>query len=76
MTNGHADQALSLLDAHARSYPNGMLSEERDAQRVLVLCALGRKDDAAKAAGTFVASHPSSPLVGRVQGSCAGQGSK
>jgi RNA polymerase sigma-70 factor (ECF subfamily) len=63
-----------LLDKHARSFPNGILAEERAAERVLALCALDRMADARAAASAFLRAHPHSPLAARVKSSCAGEG--
>jgi len=63
--------ALSLLDRHAAQFPHGVLIEERDAERVVVLCALARVDDARALAATFLRERPRSPLAVRVRASCA-----
>jgi hypothetical protein len=63
--------ALVLLDEHATRFPAGALSEERAAARVLALCDLGRSAEAKRAAEVFVRASPRSPLVPRLQGSCA-----
>ncbi len=67
---GDGARALSILDQHALAFPSGALSEERTAQRVFALCALGRVDAARAEAGVFLAAHPSSPLASRVRSSC------
>ncbi|MFO0642061.1 MAG: hypothetical protein U0183_22745 [Polyangiaceae bacterium] len=72
LQRGDGAAALAALDEHARKYPQGVLSEERDAQRVLALCALGRVAEAKSGAARFVVRHPSSALVSKVRGSCAG----
>jgi RNA polymerase sigma-70 factor (ECF subfamily) len=64
-------RALALLDRHAASFPNGLLVEERTAERVVVLCALGRTDEARDLASKFLADHRRSPLAERVRASCA-----
>jgi hypothetical protein len=65
---GEAERALSLLDRHAREHPRGQLGEEREAARVLALCRLGRKDEARRAAGRFLAER--SPLAERIKSAC------
>ncbi len=67
---GESVRALSLLDEHARIFPNGWLASERTAERVMVLCNLGRRDDAAREATAFLAGRPESPLTRRVASSC------
>ncbi len=70
MRGGQAEQALVLLDEHARRYPKGALGEERDAARVAALCALGRTSEAREATDRFLRSAPRSPLAGPVRASC------
>lgn len=70
---GDASRALGLLDTHGRSFPNGVLSEERSAQRVFVLCKLGRVAEARAEAARFAKASPDSPLAPRVRASCAGE---
>ena len=72
MKAGHAPRALALLQEHATRFPNGVLIEEREAERIVVLCALGRTEDARAAASRFLRERPRSPLVRRVHESCGG----
>ncbi len=67
---GNASRALSLLDEHARSYPHGALVEERGAQRIFALCALGSTARARSEAAIFLSERPNSPLAPRVRTSC------
>jgi hypothetical protein len=69
---GDAAHALALLDQHAASFPGGVLVEEREAERVVVLCALGQVDAARQAGAAFVRDHSHSPLAARVRASCTG----
>lgn len=62
--------ALRTLASLGRTHPQGNLREERDALRVLALCAAGRADEARSAATVFLARHPGSPQAARVQGAC------
>ncbi|HEY8090081.1 MAG TPA: hypothetical protein VIF09_19605 [Polyangiaceae bacterium] len=71
-SSGDAARALTLLEEHDRRYPGGVLVEERSAERVVVLCALGRASEARAAGEAFLREHPSSPLAARVRASCAG----
>ena len=59
--------ALSLLDTHARYYPEGVLAEEREAERALALADLGRLPEARLAAAAFLRKHPASPLGVRLR---------
>ena len=72
LKRGDAQGALALVDQHARQFPNGILAEERDAERVVVLCALGRTDEARAAGAAFLRAHPRSPQTSRIRASCAG----
>jgi len=68
--SGDAAAALAHLDAHARAFPHGALTAEREAARVFALCDLGRAADARARADRFAAAHPDSPLLGRVADAC------
>ena len=70
MQGGNAPRALTLLDDHARRFPLGALTEEREAARILALCAVGRGDESREAKGRFLREHPSSPHVARVRSAC------
>jgi outer membrane protein assembly factor BamD (BamD/ComL family) len=72
LTSGDPASALALLAEHARRFPNGALGEEREATRVLALCALGRTAEARDAASRFFAAFPGGPQSGRVRASCGG----
>ncbi len=52
--------ALVLIGEHARRFPNGLLSEEREALRVRCLLGAGRKNQARLAARAFAAHFPRS----------------
>ena len=54
--------ALSLIFEHEQRFGNGQLVEEREALRVSALSGLGRRDEARRAAATFEARFPLSPL--------------
>jgi hypothetical protein len=69
---GDAAQGLALLDEHARTFPNGFLASDRAAEHIVVLCGLGRHDEAVREAKTFLAGRPEGPLTRRVTMSCAG----
>ncbi len=62
--------AQAALRGHARAFPRGHLSEEREALAVQVLCASGRADEARRAAEAFVGRHPTSPQAARVRRTC------
>ena len=75
LNSGDAAGALAHLTAYRERFPHGVLREERDVERVLVLCRLGRDAEAREAARAFLRSHPRSPLVPRVERACAGSSS-
>jgi hypothetical protein len=62
---------MTSLDEHARRFPRGALSEEREAAKVMALCAEGRASDARASASAFVAANPRSPFAAQVRRSCA-----
>lgn len=68
---GELDEALRLLDEHAREFPRGVLADERAVEHVVVLCRMGRKADASREAEAFLATHRGSPLRARIASSCA-----
>lgn len=70
LRRGDASSALVTLDLHARRHPAGVLTQERLAARVFVLCALGRTDEASRAADSFLSANPTSPHASRVRSSC------
>jgi len=63
--------ALSPLAEHAREFPNGRLTEEREALHVKALVGLGRGDEARRAATSFAARFPRSVLLPAVRGMSA-----
>jgi hypothetical protein len=48
------------------------MTEERQATRVLALCAAGRTAEARTAGKAFLDAHPASPAAQRVRASCGG----
>jgi hypothetical protein len=70
---GDTAGAGRFLDDHARLFPHGVLAEERDLQRVVLLCAAGQVAAARVAAGRFLSAYPQSVFAGRVRASCGGQ---
>ncbi|HMR05583.1 MAG TPA: hypothetical protein PKA88_07385 [Polyangiaceae bacterium] len=70
LASGDSTRALATLDAHAKRFPGGALSPERDAARVIALCNAGAQEKARKLAAAFLAAHPSSPLAPRVRAAC------
>ncbi|MDF2697313.1 MAG: hypothetical protein K0S65_5696 [Labilithrix sp.] len=71
LQGGDAVRALALLDEHAQVFPDGFLASDRGAERIEVLCSLGRRDEAVRDAKAFLAGRPRTPLAHRVELSCA-----
>jgi len=59
--------ALLLAGEHARRFPGGLLTEEREALRVRSLLGAGRLAEARRAVATFATRFPRSVLVHRLQ---------
>jgi hypothetical protein len=62
VVHGNFAGALPLLTLHARRFPHGRLTEEREALRVKVLVGLDRRTEARRAARSFARVFPKSPL--------------
>jgi hypothetical protein len=65
--------AAVLLSAYDRQRAPSLLGEEREATGILVACAAGRPGAARTAAVRFRTRWPRSPLLARVESSCAGR---
>jgi hypothetical protein len=70
---GDESKCLKLLSQHAKAFPSGVLSEERDALRAVALCNGGRLGEGTKAAAAFARRYPSSPLRNRVTSACTSE---
>lgn len=62
--------ALVQLEQHAREFPTGVLVQEREALRVVALCAAGREPEGRAEAAIFLRAHAGSVLAERVRGAC------
>lgn len=62
--------ALASLDRHAREFPGGMLTPERDALRAIALCELDRVDEARTITLAWLAEHPASPFRDQLRDRC------
>jgi hypothetical protein len=58
--------ALELAESHARAFPNGKLSQERELIAVSALAALGRRTAALSRAARFEKAFPESPYRRRI----------
>jgi hypothetical protein len=68
VARGDFSAALSSIAEHQRRFPDGQLSEEREALRVQALSGLGRTDEATRAAIAFRKRFPGSVLISRMRG--------
>jgi outer membrane protein assembly factor BamD (BamD/ComL family) len=68
--SGEPRRALSLLDEHARRFPNGMLADAREVARIAAWCNAGERTLARARAEEFLARHPGSPFADRVRNLC------
>jgi hypothetical protein len=66
--HGNYAAALAAIDQHRREFPNGQLSEEREALRVRALWGLGQRPAALAAAKVFRRRYPRSGLLGWLKG--------
>ncbi len=63
-------RALAKLDEHAKTFPSGVLTEERNAARILALCGAGRTAEGRSLRAAFLRDHPRSPMAARVGSAC------
>ncbi len=63
---GEASKSLRLVADHERSFPEGAMSEEREAIAIEALHKLGRGDEARQRLDSFVVWYPRSPYVRRL----------
>ncbi len=72
LRGGNTTLALSLLNQHAREFPNGLLAEEREGLRVVAGCQSGASPLVLRAASRFLQRAPRSLMAGRVRAACSG----
>jgi hypothetical protein len=70
LRGGDVGLALSLLNQHAREFPNGALTEEREGLRVVAACQGGASPVVQRAASRFLQRSPHSLMAGRVRAAC------
>jgi hypothetical protein len=69
----HTDSALAAIERHAREFPRGSLSEEREGLRILALSRAGRSHEAAELAARFRLAHPHSLLLPAIDSALGNQ---
>jgi hypothetical protein len=72
LRDGDASLALRLADEHARTFPDGVLVEEREGGRAIARCMSGSRGSG----DAFLAAHPRSPMRGRIVAACGTKGSE
>ena len=68
---GEPEHALQFLEQHARRYPNGKLTEEREAMLINVLVSIGRAEQAKAHGAAFSKRFPSSLMLSSVKAALA-----
>jgi hypothetical protein len=71
LAGGQPNQALSKTSEHARRFPQGALTEEREGTRAIALCNLGRRTEGRAVAEHLLLASPTSAMASRVQRACA-----
>jgi hypothetical protein len=71
LSSGRGGEALALLRDHQRAFPRTQFRQERDAIRILALCATGRESAARRLGRRFLERAGRSPMAGAVRESCA-----
>lgn len=67
---GTPARALELLREHEQRFPSAPTAEERQALRVLALCAAGREVEGRGARWAFLREHPRSAYRERIENAC------
>jgi TolA-binding protein len=67
VADGADARALALLRRYETRYPAGTFRPESTALRIEALARLGQRQEARKLGADFLASHPDSPVAGRVR---------
>lgn len=70
MRAGRHAEALRLLDEHARTFPRGVFSSERELSRVTTLCGMDERDAAGEAARRYLRRKPAARE--RLEKTCVG----
>jgi hypothetical protein len=68
---GRPSETLSALSLHARRFPNSKMALDREATRILAICASGQKERARMEADRFLNAHPGSAFTSRLRNVCA-----
>jgi hypothetical protein len=71
LREGRSTAALAMLAAQNREFAGGALGQEREAARIMALCAAGRVAEGRPAAERFLTANPGSPLATHLRSSCS-----
>jgi hypothetical protein len=71
LRGGRPGEALELLAQHAERFADGSMAEERQALRVLALCAAGQTASGSAEQAAFLRAYPRSTYAPRVISACA-----
>ncbi len=67
LRSGQAAEALAITVEHARTYPRGVLSQEREVIAVEALARSGRRAEAEARGNAFIARFPGSSHARRLR---------
>ena len=70
LRSGDAAGALTLASRHARRFPRGALTQERDGVRAIAQCRLAAPEARAKLRADFLGKYGASPYAARVKDAC------
>lgn len=73
LQRGDLAGAHARLDEHARRFAQGVLSDEREVLRVLLLCDQDRRPEALAAAQALLAARGAGLFLPRLRGACIGE---
>jgi hypothetical protein len=70
LRSGNPARALAVANEHARRFPSGTLSQEREGARAIARCQLAEPAARASMQSAFEARYPGSPYAARVKAAC------
>ena len=73
INGGHHRAAITLLQKHRRSFPEGIMAQERDGLEIIALCSSGQDARAQKKYSTFRRNSPNAPILMRITKTCGYQ---
>ncbi len=73
INGGHHRAAITLLRKHRRSFPGGIMSQERDGLEIIALCSSGQDARAKQKYSAFRRHSPNAPIMMRITKTCGYQ---